>query len=272
MQAAASTSLPFLQTGLAGEAIDDLAAVAAINGFDKLYGFAGKAIGSSGKAKNRSALADAEEERLRCGGQGSLRDLIGDINPNAIKLGDGLIQRSVRIESFLKIRVKAHGEMRAFDAKRNGIREADAAEEKHFLRWREVKSLGNIGGGTEALEGENPGAGARAARAHFFGEGEDLAKILFQLHAGDKSSLSALAVSEAEAAEGLESLARGHAADAHARGDFLLGRNGLAHLQFAGANLFEEALLNLVVERDNAMAIEGNRRHRTLQLSRRLDI
>ena len=97
-----------------------------------------------------------------------------------------------------------------------------------------------------ALEGKNAGTGAGAAGADFLAEGKDLAKILFEFDAGNESAFAALTIGDAEAAQGLQGLAGGHAADAHALGNFLFGRNGLARLKISGANLIEQALLDLV--------------------------
>ena len=55
--------------------------------------------------------------------------------------------------------------------------------------------------------------------------------------------------------EGFEGLASRHAADAHALGKFLFGGDGLANLKGAGTDLFQESLLNLVVERDGALPV-----------------
>ena len=148
--------------------------------------------------------------------------------------------------------------MGAFDAKRNGIGESHAAKDKYLVGHGEVERFRHVGRRGHAFEGEDSRAGMRAASVHFFAEGEDLAKVFFEFDTGNEGAAAALAVGEAKATEGFESLAGSHAADAHAGGDFLFGGDGLTGLEFAGAYSFEEALLNLVVERDDALAVEGS--------------
>lgn len=63
---------------------------------------------------------------------------------------------------------------------------------------------------------------------------------------------------------------RGHAADPQASGNFLFRGNWLPRLEHARTDLREEMLLNLVVERDNAVAVERGEVHQDLQLYRQL--
>src|SRR6266480_1549105 len=76
--------------------------------------------------------------------------------------------------------------------------------------------VSDVGRGSDAFEGKDTGARLGTADAHFFAEGKNLAKILFELGARDESAFSALAVCDAEMTEGFEGLASRHAADAHA--------------------------------------------------------
>src|SRR5258708_28460023 len=112
----------------------------------------------------------------------------------------------------------------------------------------------------------------RPAGPHFLAKGKNLAKIFFEFGAGNERAFAALAVRHTETAQRFQGMTRGHAADAHAFGNFLFGGNGLAYLQSAGANLLQQTLLNLVVERNYAFTIEGELAHGPLHLYRRLDI
>jgi len=98
-----------------------------------------------------------------------------------------------------------------------------------------------------------------------------LPKILFKFSTGNECAFAALAVNNPEATERFQRLARGHAAYAKARGNLLLGRHRIAHFPVARANLLEQLLLDLVVERNNTLPVEGHGVHHPLQLSRRLD-
>ena len=72
--------------------------------------------------------------------------------------------------------------------------------------------------------------------------------------------------------ERFQRLPRGHAADAQTSGYFFLGRNGFPGLELAGANEVEESLADLVIQRDNTMAIEPGQFHFTPQLYRQLGV
>src|SRR5215813_1314180 len=67
-------------------------------------------------------------------------------------------------------------------------------------------------------------------------------------------------------------MARGHAADASKLSDFLLGWDGLPGLPRARANLLEQVLLDLVIERHAAVAVKKCRPHEAPHLYRRLNI
>lgn len=257
-----------VEPGLAREAVDDLAAVAAIDRLDEFDRFAGEEVGGAREAKDGGLLADLEEARFVGGSERGLGDFVGEIDLNAIVLREGLVERLAGVEFFLQIGAKAGREMSGLNAERHGIREANAAKKEDFFLRRKMEGFGDIGVRAEAFESQNAGTRAGAASANFFAEGKDLAEVLFELHAGDESAFAALAVGDAEAAEGFEGLAGGHAADAHALGDFLLRGDGLADLERAGANLFEKALLNLIVERQNALPVENFRSHPITRLLR----
>jgi hypothetical protein len=254
-----------VELGLTRKAIDDLAAVAAVHGFYKFDRLASEKVRGPGKAKYGSLFADAEKASFFRGSNGGFGDFIGEFNLDAVVLGESPVERLARIEFLLQVRTEARGDVGALDTERHGIGKADAAEEEDFILRGEMQGFGDVGSGMNALEGKNAGTGARAAGADLLAEGEDLAKILFELDAGNEGAFAALAVSDTETAKGFEGLAGGHAADAHALGDFLFGRDGLTCLESAGANLIEQAPLDLVVERDDALAIEGSGTHEALQ-------
>src|SRR5215470_6879004 len=108
---------------------------------------------------------------------------------------------------------------------------------------------------------ENFGLRARAARMHLFAERKHLAKILFELDAGDKRALTPLAVRNAQIAKRFECMARGHSADAGKLRDFLFRRNGLTCFPVASANLLEQVLLDLVIKRHAAVTIKKHKPH-----------
>ena len=122
------------------------------------------------------------------------------------------------------------------------------------------------------VEFEDPRTRPRAAGGHLFAERKHMAKLFFQLDARNKCAFAALAVGDTQMAQRLERLASGHAADAQALGNHGLGRDRLARLEPARANVSEEVLLNLVVKRNNALPVKVEQVHYSPQLSRQLGV
>jgi len=108
------------------------------------------------------------------------------------------------------------------------------------------------------------------ASLHLFGEGLHLPEVFFQLDLGNKRPFATLAVSDAQATKRLEGLPCRHAADAQAFGNDFLRRKGFAGLEPARANVLKKMLLNLKIERNDAVAVEIEGLHFTPQLSRQL--
>lgn len=211
--------------------------------------------------KNRRFLANAKQASFFHGGEGGFSYFVGEVDLNAVIFKKRLVERIARIEFLLQIGAKANRNVSAFDTEGNGIREAYPAKHEHLFRRRKMESSLDLRRRILALESKHTRTGLGAASAHFFAKRKHLAKILFELGTGDKSSLAALAVCNAHAAKGFQSMACRHAADTHAFGNFLFGGNGLADFECAGANLFQQALLDLVVQRDDAFSIESELAH-----------
>ena len=218
-----------------------------------------------------SPLTNTEELRFFGGGDGGFGDFVGGFDLDPVIREERLVERVLRIEFVFKVRTKMHGNVCGLNAKRSGVSETNALEEERLFPRRKMESIGHVGRGSDAFESEDTRARLGTANAHFFAERENLAKIFFELGARDESALTALTVGDAKMAEGLEGLASGHPADTHALRKFLFGRDGLADLEGAGADLFQEGLLDLVVEGENALSVEDDAVHEELQLSRRLD-
>ena len=83
-----------------------------------------------------------------------------------------------------------------------------------------------------------------------------MAKVSLQLDSGDECALALVAINDPNIAECTDGLPNRHLTDAHARGNPLNGRQGLARLEFSGVDLVQEALLDLVVKRNAASTVQ----------------
>ncbi len=101
------------------------------------------------------------------------------------------------------------------------------------------------------------GTGRGASGQRLLSEGKHLAKISLQFDSGDECALALPAVDHSEFDQCAHCLPNRHLAHAHERGDLLDRRQRFAWLKFAGLYLIEEALLNLVVKRNAAPAVQG---------------
>src|SRR5579883_485266 len=241
---------------LARQAADDFAAIAAINRANVFDRLTAEQIGRSRKAKNRRFGPNAEQLGFRGGGDAAFRDFIRKVDLDSVAFPERLVEGAGGLESAGKLGAEARGQVGGFNAERNGVGEADALETIDFVPIGEAEGFRHFARRADAREFEHLGARASAACAHFLAEGEHLAGIFFELSVRDERAFSALAIDDAHFAEGLEGLAGRHAADAKAGSDFLFGGQGVTGVQSAGANLLEQLLADLVVERQNALPVE----------------
>jgi hypothetical protein len=110
----------------------------------------------------------------------------------------------------------------------------------------------------------------RPASLHLFAERANLPKVLFQFDLGDKRAFTTLTVGDARVAKRLEGLPGRHAADTQAFGNDLFGGKRFSRLQATGANVLEQVLLNLEIERNDTMPVKAKQIHKTPRLSRQL--
>ena len=148
--------------------------------------------------KNGGFFADAQELGFFGGGDGGFSDFVGGVDLDSVVRKERFVKRILWIQFFLEVGAETNRKVRALDAKRNRIGEANALEEECLLLGRKAKSVGDVGRGSDAFEGEDTGARLGTADAHFFAERENLAKILFEFGARDESAFSALAIRDTE--------------------------------------------------------------------------
>src|SRR5262250_3812407 len=121
-------SVGFLSRELhpAREPVHYFAAVPPVHGPYKLDWLATAQIRSARKAENRSFFLNAKKMRFFRGGKRCLSNFVGEIDLQSVAFVQALIERHLGLESLEQLRTFAHGNVRALDAKRNGIGEPHA--------------------------------------------------------------------------------------------------------------------------------------------------
>ena len=241
---------------LAYQAIHYPALVSAVDGIHEFDRLPAAHISCARETENRRLLRNVKQTSFFGGGERGLSNLVGNMDLDAVAIVKSTVEGRGRIQRFHEVRAQAHGEVGAFDTKWNRVSEAHAAKKENLVAGGHVQRFSDLGGWMNLAESEDPGPRVRTTQTHLLAEGKELTKVFLEFHAGDEGASSALAVCDAKIAERLKGVAGGHAADAHPRGNLQLRGQRLTGFQGTGANLLKEAVLNLVAERDKALAIE----------------
>src|SRR5882724_862880 len=230
-------------------------------GLDVLDCLAALHVGRPRKEKYRTAFRYSQKPRFfRCG-QAGFHDFFGLHDMNLVDLGKRAVQGSARIESAEQVGAHLKWQMRGLHAHRQGVRHANAAQADHLMLGTKMESFPYFVAGGNSLERNHSRMRLGSPRLHLFAEGENLADVFVELGLGDEGAFSPLAVSDTQTAKRFKRLARGHPADAQALGNYFFGGKWLPGLKSSRADVIEDVLLDLVVERNNTLSVEVEEIH-----------